>query len=978
MSKAGLVKHFGIPGKNYHTRNATKNASRGRPSGGIAFIVDDDLEVEANMRRSDRIGTLQINKLIIIGVYLTYSDNTDANLDDFIAEVSILQNIVDECTSKKLDFIIIGDFNIDLARFDKHYEIFDDFLYDNKLITVDTQSIQPVKYTYRGHNGYSWIDHVVVSINNRNIEKCVIELNDGNMSDHLPILTNYNLTIDHNLYHAMKQNKLRKKIKYNWQDDRFLRSYGSRVELVVKEVESVLRRTKSESFTNEERQSLLDEAYKKLSHGICSSATKAKNEIENAPKQNSGKRDRSRKKKKSWWTNDIRTLHIKQCLAYKAYAQSGFKNQKLRSEYQQAKRLFRNQKNFNIKLKRDYVCRYLNELYKTDKNEFWRKLQNIERKQAQAVNIKIDTIRREYESIFTNGNCDEQETQHKNNIVNEFKNENVSKVFNTTTPPGIIYGMISELSCGKSVGLRGISHEMLKYCSAPSLHSLITDFYDLIINHQIQPTGFNTSILKPILKDYSKPNDEISNTRPVAISDALQNLFERVLLWRINDIHVDHDQQFGFKKSSSCSHAVFVVSQAANFAKQNGKRLYACAIDASKAFDKVSRPHLWVKLIGSGLATEYVLAIINYYEKSYMVAQIGDKFSEVFETKNGVRQGGVMSPKLFSIYVEKMINEIENVGFGIRIGRLHISAVMYADDLIILSNEKIGICRQITCIEQYGNENGLRFNPDKTELLIFNKNIKRNRTAVLHDEWQDEIFLNGKPVKEVKTMRYLGSYLSHDLSSGEHIRKKRTAANVSLTKINELGLGNTVIDIQTKAKMFKIFLRPVLMYGVENLQMKKSDAKQIKRADGNLLKRLLNVNKRCYTSEIKRSCNIELTHEKIKIIKLAFYKRIQQNEFTKRLYDELNRLNVKSSYPEEISKLLEPIKARHLNGSEFSTNEKTDVLYEALKDVGKFISTNNKTVQALIKIYKTPKAERIPSLIEFLTYNKSNYEFIGI
>ncbi len=168
------------------------------------------------------------------------------------------------------------------------------------------------------------------------------------------------------------------------------------------------------------------------------------------------------------------------------------------------------------------------------------------------------------------------------------------------------------------------------------------------------------------------------------------------------------------------------------------------------------------------------------------------------------------------------------------------------------------------------------------------------------------------------------------------------------------------------------------MYGVENLQMKKSDAKQIKRADGNLLKRLLNVNKRCYTSEIKRSCNIELTHEKIKIIKLAFYKRIQQNEFTKRLYDELNRLNVKSSYPEEISKLLEPIKARHLNGSEFSTNEKTDVLYEALKDVGKFISTNNKTVQALIKIYKTPKAERIPSLIEFLTYNKSNYEFIGI
>jgi len=72
-------------------------------------------------------------------------------------------------------------------------------------------------------------------------------------------------------------------------------------------------------------------------------------------------------------------------------------------------------------------------------------------------------------------------------------------------------------------------------------------------------------------------------------------------------MHKEHDQQFG-KKNISCSHAIFVVTQLANFTKQSGKRLYTCAVDASKAFDKVSRPLLWLKLIKIGIRTDIVTA----------------------------------------------------------------------------------------------------------------------------------------------------------------------------------------------------------------------------------------------------------------------------------------------------------------------------------------------------------------------------------
>jgi len=201
------------------------------------------------------------------------------------------------------------------------------------------------------------------------------------------------------------------------------------------------------------------------------------------------------------------------------------------------------------------------------------------------------------------------------------------------------------------------------------------------------PAGFNVSVLKPIIKNDEKPNDDISNTLPVAISDSIQNLFERVLLMELNKTHNEHEQQFGLKRNSSCSHAVFTIYQAANYAKVTGRRLYTYAVDASKAFDKVSRPHLWKKLIEKGVEVSIILAIIHYYKDSFMIVQLEDEFSEVFRTTMGVRQGCVLSLKIFAIFVDDLILELEATGLGLEIGNMKITVIMYADDLLLMTIE---------------------------------------------------------------------------------------------------------------------------------------------------------------------------------------------------------------------------------------------------------------------------------------------------
>ena len=77
-----------------------------------------------------------------------------------------------------------------------------------------------------------------------------------------------------------------------------------------------------------------------------------------------------------------------------------------------------------------------------------------------------------------------------------------------------------------------------------------------------------------------------------AVSEPDNNIFERLILNEVNKDYKEEDEQLGFKSNSSCSHAIFVVIQMINICKQRNKACYVCALDASKAFDKVVRSRL--------------------------------------------------------------------------------------------------------------------------------------------------------------------------------------------------------------------------------------------------------------------------------------------------------------------------------------------------------------------------------------------------
>jgi hypothetical protein len=235
-------------------------------------------------------------------------------------------------------------------------------------------------------------------------------------------------------------------------------------------------------------------------------------------------------------------------------------------------------------------------------------------------------------------------------------------------------------------------------------------------------------------------------------------------------------EQIGFQKKSRPSDHLFVLKTITDHYKSTGKKVYTCFVDFKKAFDSVWRNALLYKLIKQGMNPYLVKLIQSMYNETSQTLKLNGGITRTFRTYKGVRQGCILSPRLFNLFINDIPDIFNELCQPVKIDEtLSISCLMYADDLVLLSETPAGLQTCLDRLAAYTEKWGIKLNLKKTKVMIFNS---RGKT-------RESFFFEGLPVEITTEYKYLGTLVTNNgtfKADEVNLKKKGLRASYIISK----------------------------------------------------------------------------------------------------------------------------------------------------------------------------------------------------
>jgi len=335
---------------------------------------------------------------------------------------------------------------------------------------------------------------------------------------------------------------------------------------------------------------------------------------------------------------------------------------------------------------------------------------------------------------------------------------------------------ISMLNSGKGDGDRGLNSNHLLF-SSRSFKAELAKLFTAMYLHGHQASALLKATIVSIPKNASKSMSDSANYRGIALCSAIAKTFDLIFLHRNSKTMKTSNLQFAFKKSSSTTSCSLVLKEVVNYYLNRGTDVFACFLDATKAFDRVRFDVLFETLIHRKVQWPDLRLLLDLYTRQRARISWKSATSSFFRSANGIRQGSIISPLLFCIYLDSLIEELRRTGVGCHIGQSYYGVMIYADDITLLSPSVRGLQQMLATAEIFCQKRAIKFNATKTVCMRFTSTRNAKEPVVE---------LGGSRLSWEKCTKHLGITLCHDLSEEAEIASKR---NDLFGRVNSL-LGN--------------------------------------------------------------------------------------------------------------------------------------------------------------------------------------------
>ena len=444
---------------------------------------------------------------------------------------------------------------------------------------------------------------------------------------------------------------------------------------------------------------------------------------------------------------------------------------------------------------------------------------------------------------------------------------------------------LRKLKNNKAAGSDGIPAEFLKY-ACDDICMPLCAVYNSILEKGEWPTKWAEGIISPVHKKSSINNTD--NYRKITVMPALGKVLESIinsrLVFRNIVLSIDDPFQSGFKERSRTVDNIFVLQSLIQRQRFKGKPLYTCFVDFTKAFDYINRYALYYKLIKRGIHGKLLNIICSMYDKATCRVKWKGVLGEQIDSKYGVLQGGMMSPKLFTEFLYDLQNYLESKN-GMLLDNTMMTYVLYADDLVLCSDSATGLQNLIDGLHTFCSKWHLIVSLLKTNILIFGKRKNDNTFK-----------FNGIDINITKEYKYLGTVISTsscDIFSKNYNNlavKARNAIFALNSYIeNSVGYLNPCLTF----KMFDAQISPVMEYASE-IWYSGKETPELEKLHLGYLKSKLKIKSSSSTYAVYAECGRFPLLVKQKVTTLKFWQRIinmKDSHIVKKAYNSMIELH---------------------------------------------------------------------------------------
>ena len=286
---------------------------------------------------------------------------------------------------------------------------------------------------------------------------------------------------------------------------------------------------------------------------------------------------------------------------------------------------------------------------------------------------------------------------------------------------------------------------------------------------------------------------------------------------------------FKFRKGRATRDQIANMHWTIEKAREFQKNICFCFIDYAKAFDCESQQTVEnSSRDGNNRPPDLPPEKSVCRSRSNTIVRTGHGTTDWFKFGEGIRHGCILSPCLFNLHAEHIMQNsgLDEAQARIKIPGRNINNLRYADETMLVAESKVELKSLLMKVKEESEKVGLKFNIQKTKIMASSPITS----------WQ----IDGKTMEKVTDFLSLGSKITADDDSNHEIRRRLLLGRKAMTYLDSI-LKNRDITLLTNICLFQAMVFPAVMYGCESWSIKKAEHQRIDAFELWCWRRLLRV-----------------------------------------------------------------------------------------------------------------------------------------